>query len=113
MKFKNKSEAKRAIVVLRKAKKNLPTAFHHGASPYICDNISNAAWELNYTDTGRELRKWINNMIDGRSSLVVWIKDTQNIKIDLYNSKHTRKLQTTRHNWMDWMIQEIRKQNNL
>ena len=117
MKFAIKDHAKMAVRILEGVKDILPMNTGDTGSPYICDNIRQVNHKINSplaTNIERQLRDWINDLLDDKFSLESWLRDNHNVvrpvtdKADYYN-----KLQVTRQAWLQWMIQEIKTTNKL
>ena len=117
MKFARKDHAKMAVRILEGVKDILPMKIGDTGSPYICDNIEKVNLKINSpltTNIARQLRNWINDLLDCKFSLESWLRDNHGVvcpvtdKADYFN-----KLQVTRHAWLQWMIQEIKTNNKL
>ena len=114
MKFDNTTQAKTAVAILKKAKSTLPRkSLDDDISPFICDNIMHAYGNYSEQKIAEELKSWISRMLEGRFSLEQWIIQTQGVSINRYSEKDVKKLQTTRHAWVTWMIQEIKRKNKV
>jgi len=120
MKFKYKSLAIEAIRILKEVKKRLPEDHERTVSPHICDNISNIYSDWEFRMVKFALKNWINELLTSQFSLKTWVNvyvrgvdkwdgDTNFWK----NKENQRKLQRTRQAWLDWMIQEIKKNNKI
>jgi hypothetical protein len=66
------------------------------------------------------LKNWINELLVSQFSLKTWVNvyvrgvDKWDDGTDFWrNKKNQRKLQRTRQAWLDWMIQEIEKNNKI
>ena len=108
MKFRTKVDAREAVAILERVKRELPSKGGCARSPYVCDQIR-ATTEYKVAGPGAELRMWIRELLDGAFSLREWLKQTHGIEC----SEYSINLQKTRQAWLDWMIQEIKTVNKL
>jgi hypothetical protein len=114
MKFEDKAQAKIAVDILKRAKATLPgKSLNSTDSPFICDNIMHAYKNLPEQNIAERLKSWISSMLGGRFSLEQWLIQTQYMSINRYSEKDVKKLQSTRHAWVTWMIQEIKRENKV
>jgi len=120
MKFQSKSLAIQAIKLLEEVKSRLPEQHDPLVSHYICDNISNTStgWRVQGA-----LKQWIQKLLGGGEfefSLQTWMNrnvlgltDYNDALVFWKDEENQRKLQRTRQAWLDWMIQEIEKNNKI
>lgn len=118
MKFATQSEAKVAVKILEAVAQVLPrTSLYLEGSPYICDNITQVKLKINVPLTEavtRQVRGWISEMLEHRFSLETWMQDKGCFKNKKYRrDAYVKELQDARHAWLQWMIQEIKTNNNL
>lgn len=109
MKFRTKVDAREAVAILERVKRELPNKGGFTTrSPYICDNIRKIT-EYKVEGPGAELRSWIRGLLDGAFSLREWLRQTRGIECPEYAIN----LQKTRQAWLNWMIREIKTVNKL
>ena len=109
MKFRTKVDAREAVDILERVKRELPNKGGFTTrSPYICDNIREITG-YKFEGPGEELLIWIRELIDGAFSLCEWLKQTYGIECSEYSTN----LQKTRQAWLNWMIREIKTVNKL
>ena len=115
MKFAIKDHAKMAVRILEDVKDTLPMNTGDTGSPYICANIETV--KINSpltTNVARQLRDWINDLLDDKFSLESWLRYNHDVVCPVTDKGDYRnKLQVTRHAWLQWMIQEIKTNNKL
>lgn len=113
MRFVTKNEAQEAVNILQTVRNKLPRGMAGKGSHYICDNICTYS-KSNQEGIVSNLHSWISSMLGGKFSLTAWLRDVHNIFPGEYLEKDfTRKLQSTRIRWIDWMIQEIKEKNGI
>jgi hypothetical protein len=84
-------------------------------SPFICDQINNAACvsvertkDEEYFRACDDLKSHIQNLLEGSYTLLQWLYNKGCIKTNVYaelTDEEVNKLKQTRLNWIDWLIE--------
>lgn len=121
---KTKQRSIKPSELLKKAKGYLSNSYSGENYSYVCPCVSSAKNNLiiyeNYSSSSCQrsadfIFSYIDNLLEDCNSLELWLS-IQNIPdfprlTSLYTHlDHQKKLQETRHAWVDWMIKDLESQ---
>lgn len=106
----NKIERAQAVELLKATKQRLQVNClfaPSGTSEFLCNAITLAAKKRRQTMIGAKLRRLIAKRLGNHTTLDTWLFNEHGITFQQMYADDNRKLQATRHAWLDDLIKEF------